>query len=372
MRLFDDVASRVDDPYLAHAVALAVRARGATWPNPLVGCVVVRDGRIVGEGLHPRAGEPHAEVFALADAGELARGADLFVTLEPCAHVGRTPPCTEAILDAGVARVVIGMRDPGAESGGGAEILRSAGVAVEFAQDPAPFAALNEGWLKRLATGLPFLTVKVALSLDARPALHAGARAVITGDAGAEITRRVRAQADAVLVGSATVTADDPALTVRDASGRAAERQPLRVVLVRDSLPDVDSRLFTDACAPTLVLAADRTSPGSLDALPGSVEALLYPSGEGIRGALRVLGERGLNDILVEAGPRLFTSLWEDGLVDALVTVTAGGMGGASAPPLFGGTADCAGDTLVHVFRPVETGIVGDVTATLWRPSDAG
>lgn len=371
MRLFVDVTSRVDDPFLAHAASLALRGRGSAAPNPVVGCVVVRDGRIVGEGFHPRAGEPHAEVFALADAGEAARGADVYVTLEPCAHHGKTPPCTDALIAAGVRRVVIGMPDPNPAAAGGAAVLRAAGIEVAFAPDPGPLAELNEGWLKRLATGLPRVTVKLGLSLDAHPALEPGLRAAITGDAGARVTARLRAGADAVLVGAATVLADDPALTVRDAHGLLAERQPLRVVLARTRLPHADARLFTDGAAPTLVLASDAVPASELSALPDGVLVERYPLAQGLLGGLRVLGARGVGELLVEAGPRLFTALVGEGLVDELVTVTAGGFAGAAAPALYLGDPQAAEARLLHPFAPVEAGITGDVSVTVWRPVDA-
>lgn len=371
MRLFSDSASRVDDPFLAHALALAERARGATAPNPLVGCVVVRDGRIVGEGYHPRAGEPHAEVFALADAGEQAAGADVYVTLEPCSHHGKTPPCADALIAARVRRVVIGMRDPNAQAAGGAERLREAGIEVEFAPDPRPFAELNEGWIKRIVTGMPLVVAKVAISLDGRPALDAGEPAAITGRSGADLTRRLRSRVDAVMVGAATVVADDPALTVRDASGTLAERQPMRVVLARESLPHGDARVFTDGAAPTLVLASDRVAHADVEALPVDVRVERYAVEDGLAGALRALGHRGVSEVLVEPGPRLLTALWGSGLADRLVTVTGGGMAGAGAPALYLGASDRNGDALVHHIVPVEAGIVGDVSVTVWRPNDA-
>lgn len=372
MRLLSDVASRVEDPYLRHAVVLAERARGATAPNPMVGCVVVRDGRIVGEGYHPRAGEPHAEVFALADAGEEARGADVYVTLEPCRHHGRTPPCTDALIAAGVARVVIGMADPSAEAGGGADVLRAAGIEVAVAADPTPFADLNAGWLKRQATGLPYVTAKVALSLDGRPALAAGQRAAITGMSGAMVTRRLRSGADAVLVGAATVIADDPELTARRPDGSRAEHQPLRVVLVRERVPHADSRIFADAAAPTLVLAADSTPEESLATIPEGVLVERFVERDGILGALRVLGSRGVHDVLVEPGPQLLGALVAADAIDELVTVVAGGFAGAIAPDLYFGEPTAEEDRLLHPFSPVEAGIVGSVSVTVWRPaSDA-
>jgi diaminohydroxyphosphoribosylaminopyrimidine deaminase / 5-amino-6-(5-phosphoribosylamino)uracil reductase len=363
VRLFSDVASRVTDPFLARAATLAEQGRGATAPNPLVGCVIVRDGRIVGEGFHPRAGEPHAEVFALRQAGDDARGADVYVTLEPCAHFGLTPPCADALVAAGVHRVVIGMLDPNEEAEGGAEKLRAAGIAVEFAADPAPFDELNAGWLHRVRTGRPLVTAKIAVSLDGHSSFAAGERASITGTHGAEVTRRLRHAADAVLVSAATVAADNPALTVRDAGGALAERQPLRVVLVREQLPPFDADVFTDGAAETLVLSA-RADGASCDL---GDEIVAHPCGAGaLDDVLLALGERGIGELLVEPGPRLLTALLEADLVDRLVVVTAGGMAGAAAPPLFLGESHRKGVALMHQLAPVEAGIVGDVSVTVW------
>jgi len=373
MRLFDDVAPRVADPYLRRALELAEHGRGATSPNPAVGCVIVRDGAVVGEGFHPRAGEPHAEVFALSRAGGSARGATAYVTLEPCNHHGKTPPCVDALIAAGVARVVVGMPDPDPVASGGTERLRAAGVEVAFADDPRPFQEINEGWLKRIATGVPLVTAKVALSLDGHPGLDAGVRSSITGTSGAMLTRELRRRVDAVLVGSATVVADDPELTVRDATGARAEHQPLRVVLVHRTLPPRDSRLFTDGLAPTLVLVSDDfADDAALGMLPGPVLVERFAADRGLMGALAVLGSRGVSDVLVEPGPRLMGALWaEADLPDVLVTASAGGMAGDRAPALFTGAADREDQTLVRRMKPVETGIVGDVSVTVWRPSGA-
>ena len=263
VRLFSDVASRVQDPFLSRAVTLAERGRGSTAPNPVVGCVIVTDGRIVGEGFHPRAGDPHAEVFALREAGPDARGADVYVTLEPCSHFGKTPPCADALIAAGLARVIIGMRDPNPGSADGAKRLRAAGIRVEFARDPEPFMALVEGWLKRIAVGIPFVTAKLALSLDAHGAFRAGERAAITGASGAAVTRLLRSAADAVLVSASTVIADDPALTVR------RRRWPTRCLGSRfessscDSrLPPPDAAVFTDGLAETKVLVVGSGATG--------------------------------------------------------------------------------------------------------------
>jgi diaminohydroxyphosphoribosylaminopyrimidine deaminase/5-amino-6-(5-phosphoribosylamino)uracil reductase len=369
VRLFFDVASRVSDPHLARAAALAERARGAVSPNPLVGCVIVRDGVVVGEGFHPRAGEPHAEVFALREVGEAARGADVYVTLEPCTHVGRTPPCADALISAGVKRVVIGMPDPNPAAAGGAARLRDAGIAVEFAADPSPFEELNAGWLMRVRHGRPLVTAKVGLSLDAHPALAAAKRASITGGSGSLVTQRLRAASDAVMVSAATVIADDPALTVRDPAGVLAARQPLRVVLVRNQVPQPDARVLTDEVAPTLVLAIG-AEEGLCDFVPASV-MVHECSGSPLRDALASLAARGVGELLVEPGPRLLTALLGDGLIDRLVVVTAGGMAGADAPPIFVGEAMRTGSALAAQLHPVEAGIVGDVSVTVWEPTVA-
>jgi diaminohydroxyphosphoribosylaminopyrimidine deaminase / 5-amino-6-(5-phosphoribosylamino)uracil reductase len=369
VRLFSDVASRVDDPYFAHAMALAARGRGQAWPNPVVGCVIARDGSIVGEGFHPRAGQPHAEVYALRDAGDMARGATAWVTLEPCAHHGKTPPCVDALVAAGVAHVFIGMRDPNSDAAGGAEALTSAGVQVEFASDPMPFAEMNAGWLKRLATGMPLTTAKCGLSLDARPAFAVGDRAAITGPSGGIVTRRLRMGADAVMVSAATVNADDPALTVRDPDGSRAEDQPTRVVLISETLPASTARVFTDGEAPTVALASSAVDAEWLGALPADVAVLRWDAAGGLTAALRALGSHGLGELLIEPGPRLFSALWDAGLIDELVTVSAGGVVGPGVD-LYRGEPDRQGDSLIRRLKPLEAGIVGDVSVTVWGRID--
>ncbi|HET6351185.1 MAG TPA: bifunctional diaminohydroxyphosphoribosylaminopyrimidine deaminase/5-amino-6-(5-phosphoribosylamino)uracil reductase RibD [Coriobacteriia bacterium] len=368
MRLLSDVVSWVADPYLRHAASLALRAQGRTAPNPLVGCVVVSDGHIVGEGYHPRAGQPHAEVFALAAAGRLARGADVYVTLEPCAHFGRTAPCADALVAAGVARVIIGMPDPSAEAGGGAQRLSDAGIAVEFADDAGPFEAINEAWLHRVRSGRPFVTVKLALTLDGRLGMQAGERTSITGSDGSIVTRALREAADAVLVGAATVVADDPALTRRDVVGQPAEEQPLRVVLARSVVPHADARVFSDKTAPTLlVVVGDATVPP----LDERVAVTRLAHDASLVDIMLALGTHGVTDLLVEAGGRLFGSLLAEGLIDQLITVTAGGFAGADAPVLPLTATTVTESEIERVLVPVETGIVGDVIATAWRPRTA-
>jgi diaminohydroxyphosphoribosylaminopyrimidine deaminase/5-amino-6-(5-phosphoribosylamino)uracil reductase len=363
VRLFSDVASGVDDPHLARAITLAYGARGATWPNPLVGCVVVADGEIVGEGSHESAGQPHAEINALRHAGGRARGAHVFVTLEPCIHFGKTPPCVDALIAAGVSAVSIGMPDPTREAGGGADRLRDAGIEVRFAAEPAPFEELNAGWLHRVLTGRPLVTAKVGVSLDARSALQSGQRATMTGASGAAVTRTLRSSADAVLVSAATVAVDDPALTVRDDSGGLAERQPLRVVLVRELAPPADARVFTDEAAETLVLSV-RPDGAPCD-VPTGVAHHACGKG-GLDEAMLALGERGIGELLVEPGPRLLAALLGGRLLDRLVVITAGGMAGEVAPSMYAGPAQREGDVLSRAFFPLEAGIIGDVSVTVW------
>jgi diaminohydroxyphosphoribosylaminopyrimidine deaminase/5-amino-6-(5-phosphoribosylamino)uracil reductase len=366
MRLFDDVASSVHDPFFRHALLLAERGRGTTAPNPVVGCVIVRDDAIVGRGFHEAAGGPHAEVRALAEAGDAARGADIYVTLEPCRHHGRTPPCTDALIAAGVARVFIGTADPTDEAGGGAALLSTAGVTTVFAPDPSPFQAQNEGWITRCVLGRPFVSVKLGVSLDAAVALEPDTRSSMTGAAGRSVTRSLRSRADAVLVGAHTVTVDDPALTVRSDDGSLGAHQPLRVVLVRSELPPADSSVFTDEAAPTLAVTIGEAEAHWLRQLPDSVSVRRLDATAGLAEVLELLGELGIADLLVEPGPRLLASLMDAELVDQLVCVTAGGIAGAGAVPAFGAVRGL-GRSMSPRFVPTEAGIVGDVCAVAWR-----
>ncbi|MBN2847582.1 MAG: bifunctional diaminohydroxyphosphoribosylaminopyrimidine deaminase/5-amino-6-(5-phosphoribosylamino)uracil reductase RibD [Coriobacteriia bacterium] len=372
MRLFSDPAVGIDDPLLRRAFLIAERGRGTVSPNPLVGCVVARDGVVVGEGYHARAGLAHAEVVALDAAGESARGADAYVTLEPCNHYGRTPPCVERLLEAGVASVTIGMRDPNTKvSGGGAEALAARGVAVRFASDDTPFLAQNEAWLTRLSTGRPFVRVKVALSLDGRLALEGGRRATITGAGARDLVMRLRAQSTAILVGARTLVIDDPLLTVRGESShmRDVTAGPRRVVLCRESVASPSARMFSDGGPLVTVLVPRGASERALRELGAtSATVLSYSPEAGLSGALEALAADGIDDVFVEAGPGLFTALKDAALIDELITLTAGGLAGRDAPGLYDGSADQDGDRLAPVFAPVETGLVGEDVVTVWRP----
>lgn len=374
MLLFTDPTVGIGDPMLRRAYALAERGRGTVSPNPLVGCVVVRDGVIVGEGYHERAGGPHAEAAALQNAGERARGAHVYVTLEPCNHFGRTPPCVGRLLAAGVSAVTIGMADPNPNvTGSGAQALAEAGVQVVWADDPSPFQVQNEAWLTRMRTGRPFVTVKVALTIDGRPALASGLRSRITGAGGSGVTMRLRSAATAVAVGAATVAIDDPLLTVRDRAGNvAAGHAPRRVVLGRTTLPPPDAAIFSDGAEGTIVVVSDGAPAEAVAVMERrGVTILRYPFEEGLKGALRVLASEGVDDVLVEAGPTLFSALWHDGLIHQLVVVSAGGVGGATAPPLYLGGPDAHEGNLAPPLEAVESAVVDGDAVVVWRPRRA-
>lgn len=366
-RLFGDAYADLSDPFLRRACELAERGCGTTSPNPLVGCVLVRDSRMVGEGWHEHAGGPHAEAAALAAAGDAARGSTAYVTLEPCSHEGRTPPCAPALVRAGVRSVVIGMPDPTPLAGGGAQVLREAGLDVCFAPDAAPFEELNVEWLHFVSTGRPFLRVKVALTLDAHATLVEGVRSEITGAGARELTMRLRAATDAVVVGTGTVAVDDPALTVRDAEGRAAVRQARRVVLCRTEQPSASARMLSDGHGAVTLLLPEEVDVEPALAQAG-VRAVTYPVSDGLAGAFAALGADGIVSALIEAGPRLFSALYEARLIDELVLFHSGGVAGEQAPALFVGESQEDPATLERRFRAVEAGVTEGDAVTVWRP----
>lgn len=370
MSLFSDDAPYIDEPLLRRAYELAELGRGTTSPNPLVGCVLVRDGRIVGEGFHARAGEDHAEIFALKAAGAQAAGATAYITLEPCNHFGKTPPCAPALVRAGVREVVIGMRDPNpAVTGNGAEALAQAGVLVRFASDPTPFERQNEAWLHRLRTGRPFVTVKMALSLDGKPALRVHMQACITGAGGRRATMMLRSRSTAVGVGSSTSSIDDPALTVRDECGQPVTRQPHRLVLARTSVPAPRLGMLRDGLGPVALVVSERADVRQVDAFRAAGgEVITYEYASGIDGALRAIAAHGIDDVLIEAGPALLTALHAAGAIDRLVVLTAGGFAGNTAPPSYLGPADAEGSDLRAVYRAEESVIFQDDVVTAWAP----
>ena len=336
--------SAADREWMSRALMLAERGVYTTEPNPRVGCVLVADGRIVGEGWHVRAGEGHAEVNALAQAGDLARGATAYVTLEPCSHFGRTPPCADALVKAGVSRVVAAMQDPNPQvAGNGLNRLREAGIEVDCGLLEAQAQALNPGFIKRMQQGLPWVRVKLAMSLDGRTAMASGESKWITGPAARADVQRLRARSGAVVSGADSVLLDDSAMTVRaaelglpaDEAAAAAERQPLRVLI--DSLRRVplDQRFFRET-GPTLVISTSAEQAADDYRAAGS-ELLAVPGADGkvdLHAVLQTLAERGCNEVLVEAGAGLSGAFWRAGLVDELIVYMAPRLLGSQARPL--------------------------------------
>src|SRR5690606_21527229 len=312
--------------HMHRALELARQGLFTTTPNPRVGCVLVRDGDVVGEGYHVRAGGPHAERHALAMAGERARGATCYVTLEPCSHTGRTGPCVDALIEAGIVRVVAAMQDPHDRvAGEGFDKLRAVGIAVQSGLLEHEARALNPGFIKRMESGRPFVRVKLAMSLDGRTAMASGESKWITGADAREDVQRLRAQSCAIITGVGTVLADDPSLTVRPQDWRAMVypdsdvRQPLRVVLDRQLRTPVTARLLGEPGA-TLIVSALDPAPQTVAALQSEGAELLHlpASGSGIDLAqlLDELGRRQCNEVLVEAGPTLAAAFISEQLVD--------------------------------------------------------
>lgn len=333
------VVGEAERPFLRRALQLARRGLGRTSPNPAVGAVLVRDGQVVGEGYHRRAGEPHAEAVALARAGNLALGATLYVTLEPCAHFGRTPPCADAIIRAGVRRVVACTVDPNPRvNGRGFARLREAGVEVALAgpEEQGQARELNAAYEKFITTGLPYVTLKAAMSLDGKIATPSGDSRWITSEQARALGQRLRARSDAVMVGIGTVLADDPLLTVRR-RGRPAARQPLRVVVDSLARTPPTASLFTSP-GPVLVAATTRAPAERVEKLrERGADVLLTPPGpDGRVNLLQLLAELGRREVvsvLVEGGGTLHAALLEADLAERMVVFIAPKiLGGARAP----------------------------------------
>lgn len=332
-----------DQAWMAHALRLARQGLYSTHPNPRVGCVIVRDGQLLGEGWHVRAGEPHAEVHALRQAGEAARGATAYVTLEPCSHFGRTPPCAEALARAGVARVVAATLDPNPlVAGRGMQRLADAGIEVRVGVLEEQARALNAGFIKRMESGLPWVRVKLAMSLDGRTAMASGESQWITGPQARAEVQRLRARSSAVLSGADTVLADGARLTVRGAelgldaeqTALALERPPLRVLVDGRLRMPLDAPFFQ--AGPTLVTTAQAGGNEEGYRAVGS-ELLSLPGEDGhvdLPALLRELAARGVNELLVEAGPRLAGAFAALGLVDEYRLFVAAKFLGSSARPL--------------------------------------
>jgi len=328
------MASAADHEFMARALRLAELGLYSSTPNPRVGCVIVKDGVVVGEGWHRRAGEAHAEVHALNAAGERARGATAYVTLEPCSHHGRTPPCANALIAAGITRVVAAMQDPNPQvSGRGLAVLRDTGIAVDCGVLEREAQELNVGFVSRMTRGRPWLRLKVAASLDGKTALENGTSQWITGPQARQDGHRWRARACAILSGIGTVRSDDPRLDVR---GIETERQPLKVIVdSRLELP-LDARLLTNGGV--LVACARDDEKRSAALCERGVESVCLPGVDDkvdLHALMIELGRRGINEVHVEAGARLNGALLSAGLVDEFLIYLAPCLVGHAARGLF-------------------------------------
>lgn len=336
-------ATERDARHLLRAIELAWEGRGRTSPNPLVGAVLVKDGAVIGEGWHAALGEPHAERAALSACREDPAGATLYVTLEPCAHHGRTPPCTDAILEAGIARVVVASDDPTEKaSGRGLGILRDEGVEVDVAAgEPAQAARLqNQPFRKHARTGRPLVVLKSAMTLDGKVATRTGDSQWISGEDSRARSHRWRAESDAVVVGIGTALADDPQLTARV---EAVHRQPRRVVFDSEARLPLESRLVQSASESPVILVAGRAaSRTAVQALEAAGVEVLVVSGQNessrVVAALDELGRRGIQSLLLEGGPHLAGAFFDAGEIDEVRTFVAPMVaGGREAPASISG-----------------------------------
>jgi diaminohydroxyphosphoribosylaminopyrimidine deaminase / 5-amino-6-(5-phosphoribosylamino)uracil reductase len=357
---------------MRRALELAARGAGLVSPNPLVGALVVRDGEVVGEGWHAGPGTPHAEVMALETAGDRARGATLYTTLEPCSHYGRTPPCAPRVVEAGIARVVTALDDPNPlVNGQGLAALRDGGVEVEVGVLGAEAERQNEAFLKHVRTGLPLVTLKMAASLDGKAAARDGSSRWISGPEARKQVHRMRALADAVLVGAGTAFRDDPSLTVRDAD--VLGDPPLRVVVDGRGIVPETHRLFTDGAAPTLVATTERAPEGRRESwrARGAEVVVLDDAGAGLiplRDLFRELGKRDVQHVLMEGGPTIAWEAVREGMVDRVVLFFAPILvGGQGAPSLLmgGGTATIGDAISLRILEVARVGsdlkVVADV-----------
>jgi len=325
--------------YMQRALELAARARGRTSPNPMVGAVIVRDGNIVGEGYHHRAGTPHAEIHALRAAGESARGATMYVTLEPCCFHGRTPPCTDALIAAGIAEVHMAMLDPNPRvAGQGRAALEAAGIRTVVGEEEAAARALNAAYVTWITTGRPLVIAKFAMSLDGKIATHTGESRWITGPEARRRVHETRDTVDAILVGAGTVLADDPQLTTR-LDGRADVHHPLRVILDSRGRVPLDARLFDPHLPGRTVVATTAAMPEAIRRTleRQDVQVLSLPADEAGRVALPALldalGRMEVTSLLVEGGATVLGSFFDAGLVDQVMAFVAPRIiGGAAAP----------------------------------------
>ena len=361
--------------HMRAALALARRGLGNAWPNPAVGCVLVKDGRVIGRGWTQPSGRPHAETEALRRAGNAARGATAYVTLEPCSHHGRTPPCCEALAGAGIARVVMAMRDPDPRvNGRGLAMLRGAGIVVEEGLLEAEARALNAGFFRRIQAGMPVVTLKLASTLDGRIATSTGESRWITGEAARREVHALRARHDAILVGSGTVLADDPDLTCRIPG---MERVPmLRVVADARLRTPPAARLVQGAgVAPVLIITAPGHPPAAqAPFIAAGADIVTVPAhaagGLDLPSLLRALGRRGVTRVLAEGGAGLAAALLRQGLVDRLVWFHAPAVMGGDGHPALEGLRLAALSAMPRFRRTAQRALGDDMLSEFERIGD--
>jgi diaminohydroxyphosphoribosylaminopyrimidine deaminase/5-amino-6-(5-phosphoribosylamino)uracil reductase len=361
----EQLAAPDDGAFMRRALVLAERGWGRTAPNPMVGAVVVRDGMVVGEGWHAEYGGPHAEIAALRAAGGLARGAAVYVTLEPCNHHGKTPPCTDALLAAGVSRVVVACDDPHPVARGGMQRLREAGVEVTVGLEAAAARELNAPFFHAMASDRPFVRLKLALSLDGAIADHTRRPGWLTGESARHEVHRLRADSDAIAVGIGTALADDPALTVRH--GPPPRVAPLRVVFDSSARLPLGSRLASTARDVPVAVVCHRPDPARAAALERAGVTLIEAATA--REALTALRSRGVRSLLVEGGATLATAFVRDALVDRLVIFRAPLVLGAGSLNAFG-TAEPVRAADAPRWRLVESRRFEDDEMTVYAPPD--
>ena len=358
-----------DQRWMRGALSLARRRLGQTWPNPAVGCVLVRDGRVLGRGATGVGGRPHAETEALRAAGD-ASGATAYVTLEPCAHHGRTAPCSQALIDAGVSRVVCATGDPDPRvAGKGIDALRGAGITVDIGVMKDEAKAINAGFLKRILREEPWVTLKLAATLDGRIATRTGESRWITGPASRRRVHLMRAQSDAILIGAGTARTDDPMLDIRGLG--LSTRRPVRIVADGAlSLPLTGRLASTAQTQPLWIMHRAGADPRRIEALSGvGAEAIEVGDDDGVlrmSNALEILAIRGLTRVMVEGGGRIAASLLSAGLVDEIALFTAGKtFGNDGTPAVQGFGLDALADAPAFKLRSTEA--VGDDTLTWWQ-----
>jgi len=361
--------------HMRAALALARRGLGNAWPNPAVGCVLVKDGRVIGRGWTQPGGRPHAETEALRRAGDAARGATAYVTLEPCSHHGRTPPCCEALAGAGITRVVMAMRDPDPRvNGRGLAMLRGAGIVVEEGLLEGEARALNAGFFRRIQAGMPVVTLKLASTLDGRIATATGESRWITGEAARREVHALRARHDAILVGSGTVLADDPDLTCRLPG---MERAPmLRVVADARLRTPPSARLVQSArVAPVLIMTAPGHPPAAqAPFIAAGADIITAPAHAGggldLPSLLRALGRRGVTRVLAEGGAGLAAALLRQGLVDRLVWFHAPAVMGGDGHPALEGLRLAALSAMPRFRRVAQRALGDDMLSEFERIGD--